>query len=246
MLSFAISGPVAQAYGWRVAMAVAAAPAVLLVPVLLSLPEPERAGGKAPRRRDRGAVGCSRHSGAVVDRDFRSGAEFRDVQLLDVCVRISHALPRTLGAQTRASGRGSDRARPASSVRWRQAIFGDRVNRMLLIGRRRPGGRAAGLSRRSDCLPDSTAVAILLLMIAYGLLQMYYGPVYAAIQDIVRAGAAGNRDGRVLPGDVSLRRRAGPAAHRPVERSFRAGGLPVRECSARRRRAPSACTRRCT
>ncbi len=48
MLSFAISGPAAQAYGWRAALALAAAPAALLVPALLLLQEPPR-----PRGQDR-------------------------------------------------------------------------------------------------------------------------------------------------------------------------------------------------
>jgi len=41
-LSFFLSGPLAQAYGWRAAMVLAAAPAILLVPALLKVHEPER------------------------------------------------------------------------------------------------------------------------------------------------------------------------------------------------------------
>ena len=45
---------------------------------------------------------------------------------------------------------------------------------------------AAPLAWASIRLPRGNAVAaIVLLMLAYGLWQMYYGPVYAAIQDIV-------------------------------------------------------------
>ena len=40
--AFFFSGPVAQAFGWRAAMVVAAAPAVLLVPLLVRLREPQR------------------------------------------------------------------------------------------------------------------------------------------------------------------------------------------------------------
>ena len=40
--SFFFSGPIAQAYGWRLAMVIAAVPALVLVPLLLSLPEPVR------------------------------------------------------------------------------------------------------------------------------------------------------------------------------------------------------------
>src|SRR5215470_18394412 len=41
-LSYFLSGPVAQAYGWRAAMVLAAAPAVALIPILLRLAEPSR------------------------------------------------------------------------------------------------------------------------------------------------------------------------------------------------------------
>src|SRR5579871_4246097 len=41
-LSYAVSGPVAQAWGWRAALVVAALPAVMLIPALLTLREPTR------------------------------------------------------------------------------------------------------------------------------------------------------------------------------------------------------------
>src|ERR1700689_4381100 len=41
-LSYFFSGPIAQAYGWRMAMVMAALPAFLLLPALLLLHEPER------------------------------------------------------------------------------------------------------------------------------------------------------------------------------------------------------------
>src|ERR1700691_6462567 len=41
-LSYAISGPAAQAWGWRAALVGAALPAALLIPALLSLDEPAR------------------------------------------------------------------------------------------------------------------------------------------------------------------------------------------------------------
>ena len=46
-LSMILSGPIAQAWGWRTAMVVAAVPAVLLVPALLLLREPNRGGAEA-------------------------------------------------------------------------------------------------------------------------------------------------------------------------------------------------------
>ncbi len=48
-LSYFFSGPIAHAYGWRVAMIAAAAPALLLIPALMSLSEPERGASEAHR-----------------------------------------------------------------------------------------------------------------------------------------------------------------------------------------------------
>src|SRR5580700_10530782 len=42
LLSFSIGGPVAQAYGWRAALALAALPSIVLVPAVLWLKEPKR------------------------------------------------------------------------------------------------------------------------------------------------------------------------------------------------------------
>ncbi|HKA00312.1 MAG TPA: MFS transporter, partial [Candidatus Solibacter sp.] len=42
LLSYAITGPVAQAHGWRFALAVAAAPMLVLIPAVLLLGEPAR------------------------------------------------------------------------------------------------------------------------------------------------------------------------------------------------------------
>ncbi len=48
-LSYFFSGPVAHAYGWRMAMVAAAAPALLLIPALLMLHEPERGASETHR-----------------------------------------------------------------------------------------------------------------------------------------------------------------------------------------------------
>ena len=48
-LSYFFSGPVAQAYGWRAAMVLAAAPAVILIPLLLRLVEPARGAAEVHR-----------------------------------------------------------------------------------------------------------------------------------------------------------------------------------------------------
>src|SRR5438105_3153733 len=50
------SGVMAQAYGWRAAMALAGAPAVLLVPALLMMQEPQRGASEALRGGPRTSV----------------------------------------------------------------------------------------------------------------------------------------------------------------------------------------------
>ena len=49
-MSYFFSGPIAQAYGWRTALVIAALPAILLVPPLFLLHEPERGAMDAPVR----------------------------------------------------------------------------------------------------------------------------------------------------------------------------------------------------
>ena len=56
-LSFFFTGPIALKYGWRAAMTVAAAPALLLVPLLLMLHEPARGAAETARR-----IGSTRQS----------------------------------------------------------------------------------------------------------------------------------------------------------------------------------------
>jgi predicted MFS family arabinose efflux permease len=181
MLSFAISGPAAQAYGWRTALALAAAPAALLVPALLWIPEPVRAGGAAPA-----AVAILRVpalwwiaiSGAVVNFVLYSFSYF-----------IAAFLTRFHGLSVAQAGVWSGVGSGVAGVLGALAAgtFGDRA---------RGGGRlrfaglaalaAAPLAYVAIGLPRGRAgAAIVLLMAAYGLWQMYYGLVYAAIQDLV-------------------------------------------------------------
>ena len=55
--SFFFSGPIAQAYGWRLAMVIAALPALVLVPLLLVLPEPvHETAGKFGKPASIGAI----------------------------------------------------------------------------------------------------------------------------------------------------------------------------------------------
>jgi len=184
MLSFAISGPVAQSYGWRTALAFAAAPALVLVPALLLLPESDVHVTDSTATLLRvPAFWWIAASGAIVNFVLYSFSTFISAFLTrvhglsvgraGVWSGIGSGVAGVLGAL--AAGALGDRARGPGRLRfaaWVAAISAA------------PAAIAIGL--------DTTTSAIVLLMAAYGLLQMYYGLVYAAIQDVVPAGMRGS------------------------------------------------------
>src|ERR1017187_4189548 len=187
-LSYAISGPAAQAWGWRGGPGGAALPEVLLIPALLS--PAERARGASEMRRPvaatappvwsilriptmRGIIA----SGALVNFNLYALAQFFPAFLTRY-----HRL--SVGQAGLWAGVGYGAAGLAGGLI--AGAWGDRVihkrkdGRMLsasaaalmaaplaLIGIRQPAGAAAA--------------SIALIMIAYGFLNMYYGLVYAAI-----------------------------------------------------------------
>ena len=190
MLSFAVTGPVAQAHGWRVALALAALPAVLLVPALLRLREPAAVG--QPRSYVRGSVRPLAFwwivaAGAVVNFMLYSFSTF-----LPAFLTRFHGL--SVGRAGFWTGIGSGVAGILGALA--AGFLGDRVaghrgrGRMLLAG-----GAALLAAPLAFCairLPAGrAALAIPLIMAAYGLLQSYYGLVYAAMQDIVAPGLRG-------------------------------------------------------
>lgn len=180
MLSFSISGPLAQWHGWRVAMAAAALPAVALIPALLWLREPETA---RPAKRDsaRGllkvrALWWIAISGALLNFTLYTFSTFISAYLTrvhgmavgsaGVWAGVGSGTAGILGAV--AAGAWGDRGGGAWKLRL--AAWGALVSAPLGI---------AGLGS------SGPVRAVMLLMTAYGLLQMYYTLVYAAIQDIV-------------------------------------------------------------
>jgi MFS family permease len=226
MLSAAITGPLAQAHGWRIALAVAAAPALLLVPALLWLPEPARPGradplacagspgpalgavesGLCPRARDVEGVGRGpgdpphelgvaaplallripalawiAASGAILNFALYSFSGF-----LPALLTRYHGL--TVSQAGIWSGVGSGAAGILGALAagtWGDRVIQRRANGRLLLA---AGASlaAAPLAAIAIHMPAGNAAATLaLLMPAYGLLQMYYGLVYAAISDMV-------------------------------------------------------------
>jgi MFS family permease len=228
-LSFAAGGPAAQAWGWRVALLLAAVPAVALVPALLALAEPPRGGaiqaadarlransltasyGTEPSRasnRSRDREGAVQGEAAIPRVSLSpwllvripafwwiaaSGA-IVNFMLYSFSLFLPAFLTRVHGLSVARAGVWSGVGSGIAGVLGALAAgyFGDRATRDL--GRRRLLLAAAAAAVAA--VPSYAAVtqpagsvfaAVLLLMLAYGLWQTYYGLVYAAIQDIVPA-----------------------------------------------------------
>ena len=191
-LSYAISGPVAQAWGWRAALVVAALPAVLLIPTLLNLDEPARGASEARRPPLDIApplwsilriptMWWIIASGALVNFNLYALATFFPAFLTRY-----HRL--SVGQAGLWAGFGYGAAGIAGGLL--AGAWGDRVFRKRKDGRMRSASvaalAAAPLALLGIRQPAGRAAAsIALIMIAYGFLNTYYGLVYSAIHDIV-------------------------------------------------------------
>ncbi|HEY6254045.1 MAG TPA: MFS transporter [Candidatus Angelobacter sp.] len=246
-LSFFFSGPIAYRYGWRAAMVVAAAPALLLVPMLLMLREPQRGASEHRVAPPAGSVWQVLRiptfwwiaiSGALVNFNLYAigvfmPAFFGRIHRLNVAqANIKSGIVYAIGGVLGGVIAG---------------IWGDHVARRSANGRMLIAAGAAlaaaplayfGIRQQYGAL----AVALPLLTLAYGLLNMYYGLVYASIQDIVapalRATSMaiyflvmyllGASWGSIVIGKMSdiFARHAADLAHSPtVTEAFKAIGL---------------------
>jgi len=199
-LSFFFSGPIAQRLGWRAAMLAAAAPALLLVPLLLMLHEPVRgASEKHAPAKDAGSIWAVLRvptfwwiaiSGALVNfilyaiavflPAFFSRTHHMGVARAGITMGIIYAIGGVLGGSV-------------------AGVWGDRIVHRSRSGRMKIASVAAVLAAPLAYVGFQMAphyqivfgnwwvvpMAILPLTVAYGLLNMYYGLVYASIQDIV-------------------------------------------------------------
>ena len=182
MLSLAISGPVAQAWGWRAALALAAVPALALVPAVLWLPEPPAPDG--PKRGTQSfsflrlpAFWWIAASGAIVNSALYSFSYFLPAFLIRV-----HSL--SVAQAGLWTGVGSGVAGIAGGLA--AAFLGDRPK----FPRMRVAAIAAFLAAPPlfaalRLAPGNALNAAVLAMLCYGLLQTYYGLVYAALHDVV-------------------------------------------------------------
>jgi MFS family permease len=245
-LSYAISGPAAEAWGWRAALVLAALPALLLTPALLRLEEPSRGASEArppAPAHPPPAWSILRiptmwwiiASGALVNFNLYALATFFPAFLTRY-----HGL--SVGQAGLWAGFGYAVAGVLGGVL--AGACGDRLIRQRPDGRMLAAASAAFAAAPAALAgilqpAGNAAWSIALIMAAYGFLNMYYGLVYSAIQDIVAPALRGTAMsvyflamylcgasfGPLLTGRLSdylARRAAGAAA---VGEAFRATGL---------------------
>lgn len=244
-LSYFFSGPVAQAYGWRSAMVLAAAPAVLLIPLVMRLVEPQRGAAEAHRAVGKTSVVTILRtptmwwiiaSGALLNFNMYAIATFLPALLS----RIHHLTLAQSGIAT-----GAVFAVGGMYGGFVAARLGDRIIRTRKDGRMLcaaamslVGAPFAFLGMRAA----SVYAAIALITMAYGSLNSYYGLVYSAIQDIVPPALRGTAMaiyfmamylcgasfGPLLTGrlsDLMARRAADAAGAVTITEAFKAIGL---------------------
>jgi predicted MFS family arabinose efflux permease len=190
-LSFFFSGSLAQAYGWRIAMVLAAAPALLLIPALLLLHEPERGASEilpTPLARDSmwtilriPTLWWIIASGALLNFNMYAIATF-----------LPAFLARIHGLSLASSGSASGIVYLTGGVTGCviAGYLGDGVANRRKDGRLRIAALTALAAAPLACLgvlqpARALLLAVIFLTLAYALLTTYYGLVYSAIQDLV-------------------------------------------------------------
>ena len=197
-LSFFFSGPLAQAYGWRVAMVLAAAPAVLLVPALLLLPEPQRGASEIhPVPLPGGSMWTILRiptlwwiiaSGALLNFNQYAIAAF-----------LPAFLSRVHGLSLAASGVASGIVYITGGLAGclTAGYLGDAIIRRRKDGRLRIAAMTSLAAAPLACLGvlqprGALVLALICLTATYSLLSSYYGLVYSAIQDLVAPNQRGS------------------------------------------------------
>ncbi len=190
-LSFLLCGPIAQRWGWRTALVSAAAPALLLVPLLLLVQEPAR--GQSEQ-----AAGTTRKGSVLVLLRIRtlwwiilSGALF-NFNMYALATFLPAFLTRVHGYSIARAGVSSGMVYLIGGVfgGLLGGFLGDRAPSNARSGRLRMGAGIALLSaplmlfgvRQTSA---STTAALVSIAFAYAAFNTYYGFVYSSIQDIV-------------------------------------------------------------
>jgi MFS family permease len=249
-LSYFFSGPVAQAYGWRAAMVLAAVPAVVLIPVLLRLAEPAR-GAAELHRETLAKSSATSYMRTILKIPtmwwiIASGA-LLNFNMYAIGTFLPAFLSRIHGLTLARSGIATGIVFAVGGVsggllagRWGDRVIHRRKHgRLLLAAAITAIGAPAGYLGIGA---SGTLPAIALIAVAYGTLNAYYGLVYSAIQDIVAPAMRGTAMaiyfmamylcgasfGPLLTGrlsDLMARRAADAAGSQRVTEIFKATGL---------------------
>ncbi|MGH9743404.1 MAG: spinster family MFS transporter [Candidatus Acidiferrum sp.] len=247
-LGYFFSGPLAQAYGWRAAMVFAALPALLMVPALLLLREPERGATETiPAPLAHASMWKILRiptmwwiiaSGALLNFNLYAFAMF-----------LPAFLSRVHGLSLASSGIDTGIVYLCGGVSG--GVFAGYLGDWI-VHRRKDGRMLCAAAMSIVAIPlacvgilqpaRSLLIAMVFLGLTYSALTTYYGLVYSAIQDIVapdQRGAAmsiyflamylcGASFGPLLTGklsDVLAHRAAVLAGSATITEAFRAIGL---------------------
>ena len=189
-LSYFFSGPIAQAWGWRAGMMAAAAPALLLIPLVLTLSEPQRGAAEVMPHETGASVWTVLRiptlwwiivSGALINFNMYAYGTF-----------LPAFLSRIHGLSLARSGVATGAAYAAGGIcggllaGW----IGDRIFHLRKDGRMLTAAAisliGAPLAYLGIVQPrGSLWLAVSLITLSYASLNSYYGCVYSSIQDII-------------------------------------------------------------
>ncbi len=246
-LSYFFSGAIAQAFGWRKAMMAAALPALLLTPLLLMLREPVRGAAETVHTAPpSGSVWSVLRiptlwwiiaSGALINFNMYAYGTF-----------LPSLLSRVHGLSNARAGVATGIAYAVGGITggFLAGSWGDRIIHSRKDGRMLSASIIAlvgapiayfGITQPAG----SIILAVVLITIAYGTLNSYYGLVYSSIQDIVAPAFRGTAMsvyflvmylggasfGPLLTGVLSdrLAHHAAQLAHQAIDKHFEAVGL---------------------
>jgi predicted MFS family arabinose efflux permease len=248
-LSYFFSGPVAQAYGWRLAMMLAAAPALLLVPALVLIHEPARGASEVHQTRTSPAGSMWSVLRIPTLWWIIASGVFVNFDMYAIGTFLPAFLSRIHGLSLAESGvyTGAIYLVGGVSGAILAGVWGDRIVRRRNDGRLLSAAvttaMAAPFSLAGIALPGGSILAVIaMLTVAYAALNSYYGLVYSSIHDIVapeRRGTTmaiyfmlmymcGASLGPYLTGrlsDMMAQRAAEAAGSQIITEAFRAVGL---------------------
>jgi len=247
-LGFFLSGPLAQTFGWRGAMVLAAAPALLLVPALLKVYEPKRGASETQQRPLAHGSMWKVLQIPTLWWIIASGA-LLNFNMYAIGTFLPAFLSRVHGLSLARSGIATGVVYLIGGVSGglTAGFLGDSVFYRRKDGRMLGAAMFALVGVPFACIgilqaAGSLFVAITFLALTYAVLTTYYGFVYSAIQDIVAPNQRGTTMaiyfmamymcgasfGPLLTGrlsDVLARRAATMAGSPTVTEAFRAIGL---------------------